>query len=781
CATLHTAVPFADRSRLVSYATETIAPAEVTARCQRHFYVDNCLDSFEFLEDAARVTRNLKEALMEEGFILTKWSSSKTELLEHFPETDRSDGIVNLRLSDISLENVLGLLWDQRSDSFRFASDVDSRIVKTKRQMLSAVASLYDPLGFLAPVIVTAKLLMRETTCLNTDWDEDLDKKLSQQFQDWSSKISSIRSLLIPRWLSLSSEVAKIELHSFSDASETAFGAVVYLRTISTSATVNVSFLMAKTRIAPRRPLTIPRLELQAAVMAVRLVDTMKQEMGLPVDRAVYWTASTTVLYWLHVPARMRSFVVHRVAEILEFSEANNWRYVPANLNPADDASRGLPANKLHDGHRYGTQRQESTWPKNIVASHSEEAVLETLGPTRWVGAMSAAETNCVLHLIDVTSSYKRILRIMAYVCRFACRRKGSSETLDADEIQMAQRLCIRIVQNIFMGNEIADMRKGRKVNESSKLIGLDPFLDEQNLMRVGGRIRRADVDFSTKHPVVLPGKSSLAHRIVWQRHLDLMHAGTERVLADLRAEFWITGGRRLVRRVLGKCLHCRKLSAVPKQIMMSDLPSERLDFHAPAFTNVGIDFFGPFEVIVKRSREKRYGCIFTCLVSRAVHLELTPSLNLNSVSQAVKRFISLRGRPRIIMSDNGSSFVKAAKCLRREWSEVDIEGLSASLADLRIKWKFSPPHGPHFGGAWERLIGVAKRALCATLHGNNCTDEVLTTIFAEVEALLNGRPLCYIGEDPSNPEPLTPFMLLTGRTNIYGPIRRRELRARSK
>ncbi|KFD61198.1 hypothetical protein M514_26631 [Trichuris suis] len=687
-------------------AIETFALAEVTARCERQFYVGNYLDSFEFLEGAARVTRNFKEALMEGGFILTKWSSSKTELLEHFPETDRSDGIVNLRLSDRPLENVLGLLWDQRSDSFRFASGIDSRIVKTKRQMLSAVASLYDPLGFLAPVIVTAKLLMRETTCLNTDWDEDLDKKLSQQFQDWSSKISSIRSLLIPRWLSLSSEVAKIELHSFSDASETAFGAVVYLRTISTSGTVNVSFLMAKTRIAPRRPLTIPRLELQAAVMAVRLVDTIKQEMGVPVDRTVYWTDSTTVLYGLHVPARMHSFVVHRVAEILEFSEANNWRYVPGNLNPADDASRGLPANKLHDGHGWFLGppflvEQESTWLKNIVASHSEEAVLETLGPTRWVGAMSAAETNCVLHLIDVTSSYKRILRIMAYVCRFAYRRKGGSETLDADEIQMAQRLCIRIVQDIFMGNEIADMRKGRKVNESSKLIGLDPFLDEQNLIRVGGRNRRADVDFSTKHPVVLPGKSSLAHRIVWQRHLDLMHAGTERVLADLRAQFWITGGRRLVRRVLGKCLHYRKLTAVPKQIMMSDLPSERLNFHAPAFTNVGIDFFGPFEVIVKCSREKRNDCIFTCLVSRAVHLELTSSLNLNSVIQAVKRFISRRGRPRIIMSDNGSNFVKAAKCLRREWSEVDIEGLNASLADLRIKWKFSPPHGSHFGGAW--------------------------------------------------------------------------------
>uniref|UniRef100_A0A5S6QAT3 Integrase catalytic domain-containing protein n=1 Tax=Trichuris muris TaxID=70415 RepID=A0A5S6QAT3_TRIMR len=175
------------------------------------------------------------------------------------------------------------------------------------------------------------------------------------------------------------------------------------------------------------------------------------------------------------------------------------------------------------------------------------------------------------------------------------------------------------------------------------------------------------------------------------------------------------------------------------------------------------MEFFGPFEVTVKRSKEKRYGCIFTCMVSRAVHLELTPSLNPNSVIQAVKRLISRRGRPKIIVSDNGSSFVKAAKCLSKEWAEVDIEGLTASLSNLRIKWKFSPPHGPHFGGAWERLIGMAKKALIATLRGNSCTDEVLATIFAEVEALLNGRPLCYIGDDYSNPEPLAPFVLLTG------------------
>uniref|UniRef100_A0A5S6Q5V3 Integrase catalytic domain-containing protein n=1 Tax=Trichuris muris TaxID=70415 RepID=A0A5S6Q5V3_TRIMR len=249
-----------------------------------------------------------------------------------------------------------------------------------------------------------------------------------------------------------------------------------------------------------------------------------------------------------------------------------------------------------------------------------------------------------------------------------------------------------------------------------------------------------------------------------------MMHAGGEWVLSDLRSKYWITGGRRSIRRILRKCLYCRRATASPKQMLMADLPKERLDFQAPAFTNVGMDFFGPFEVSVKRSREKRYGLIFSCMVSRAVHLELTTSLSLSSVIQAIKRFVSRRGRPKVIFSDNGPSFVKTAKCLDRN-SDLKSDELSTSLADIRIQWKFSPPHGPHFGGAWERLIGVAKRALRATLRGNCCTDETLATVFAEVEALLNGRPLCYVGDDPSRPEPLTPFMLLTGRVSVNVPM----------
>lgn len=163
----------------------------------------------------------------------------------------------------------------------------------------------------------------------------------------------------------------------------------------------------------------------------------------MPIDNTVYWTDSTTVLYWLLTPARMRSFVVHRVAEILEYSEAKDWRHVPGNLNPADDASRGLPTNKLHKDHRWFRGppflfNQESNWPKS--SPFTEEAQVEMLGPARWIGTVSTKEDNPLLKLMNVTSNYRKILRIVAYVNRFVYRRKRLRKALNAHEIRIAQQ-----------------------------------------------------------------------------------------------------------------------------------------------------------------------------------------------------------------------------------------------------------------------------------------------------------------------------------------------------
>uniref|UniRef100_A0A5S6QXK4 Integrase catalytic domain-containing protein n=1 Tax=Trichuris muris TaxID=70415 RepID=A0A5S6QXK4_TRIMR len=200
----------------------------------------------------------------------------------------------------------------------------------------------------------------------------------------------------------------------------------------------------------------------------------------------------------------------------------------------------------------------------------------------------------------------------------------------------------------------------------------------------------------------------------------------------------------------------------------MGDLPSCRVDLTLPAFTNTGVDLFGPIEVNVLRSKVKRYGCLFTCMSSRACHLEVAYSLDVNSFINCLRRFIARRGCPLRIFSDNGKNLVAAERLLRQ--IVVPDERVDRFLTGQNIDWKFTPPYCPHYGGSWERLIGVTKRALVATLQGNAGSDEVLATVLAEVEALLNGRPLTYLSSDPECFEPFTPFHILIGRQNSNVP-----------
>ncbi|KFD48888.1 hypothetical protein M514_10251 [Trichuris suis] len=509
---------------------------------------------------------------------------------------------------------------------------------------------------------------------------------------------------------------------------------------------------MSKSCVAPRRVLTIPRLGLQAAVLAVRLSHTAADVMSIDSSGTTYWTDSMSVLKWLKIDSRkLKPFVAHRLSEILANSEVSQWRHVPGKWNPADDVSRGVPATLLaRRSHRWWCgpqflQMPEDSWPTASL-SVDEDSVKQELAEHRLnVNALGISSSNAVLRLFDVHSDFSKIMRIVAYLRRFMVReeRPYPSMIVTASEIQRATSWCIHLLQMESFAKELDDVSGGRALNIRSPLAALDPFIDKDGILRVGGRLKFANRKVDAKHPIILPGASSFVRRLVWPRHLQLMHSRTERVLAELRAQFWILGGRRSVRRVIDRCLYCRRMNATPLQPIMAPFPKERLRCSAPAFVNVGIDCFGPSQVIVKRSLVKRYGCMFSCLVSRVSHLEVLHSMDAHSFMMALRRFIARRGLPAVIFSDNGRNFVAAEKIIREIFER---DQLKRYLADQDIEWKFTPPHGPHFGGVWERLTAVAKRALTAVLNGNTVTDELLPTAFAEVESLLNGRPLGYVG-----------------------------------
>jgi hypothetical protein len=202
----------------------------------------------------------------------------------------------------------------------------------------------------------------------------------------------------------------------------------------------------------------------------------------------------------------------------------------------------------------------------------------------------------------------------------------------------------------------------------------------------------------------------------------------------------------------------------------MASLPKERLQAFLPAFTNVGLDFFGPLYVVIGRKTDKRYGLIITCLATRAVHLEVVWSLTSDAFINALRRFIGVRGKPASIFSDNGTNLVAGEKELREGIDKLNSEKVTTHAAELNIKWNFSPPSGPHFGGVWERMVQSSKRALRAVLQDQSVTDEILQTVFSEVMSLLNGRPLTNVHMDPREPEALTPNHFILGRHEPHIP-----------
>lgn len=365
------------------------------------------------------------------------------------------------------------------------------------------------------------------------------------------------------------------------------------------------------------------------------------------------------------------------------------------------------------------------------------------------------------------------LLRFVDYVKSKTVLPK--SRGISIAETQTSTQKIVQLVQRQRFPDEIDSLSDGRQVKGQSKLANLSPVLIEGTI-RVGGRIRHAPILFDATHPMLLPKDHPISTAIVRHYHETLGHAGREHVLSAIRQSFWILQARSLVRQVLRKCVNCRKRNEAPMQQLMADLPEERLTPYEPPFTYTGVNLFGPFSVKRGRGSEKVYGCLFTCFTSRAIYIEDVSSLETDSFIQALRRFISNRGCPKEIWSDNGTNFVGADKEIQQSIQEWDQEELNKRLIKDEIscylcprsEWKFQPPAASHMNGVWERLIRSVRKSMKAVLGDQNALVglETLRTVFAEVVTILNSRPLTPSSDDPSDCEPLTPSHFLLQRLN---------------
>ncbi|MEM7284018.1 MAG: hypothetical protein AAF438_20615, partial [Pseudomonadota bacterium] len=651
------------------------------------------------------------------------------------------------------------------------------------------VISLYDPMGFVSPFTFKAKLMLQKLWRKEKGWDEPIDEEDKEVWDRWTEDLPKLNQVAIPRNIMPQNEQESnsFELHCFADASELGYGAVAYLRSISGNGKIKCAFVMGKSRLAPIKSLTIPRLELQAAVLAVRLGQTVKEELDIPGLKLVYWSDSTTVLHFIRNESRrFQVFVANRLAEIHENTVQDQWHYVPTENSPADYVTRGLSADQFTTPHRWlgGPEfllQSEENWPAFPNRSDVAEEALSV--ETKKEVHTTQADDTATQRLLERYSSWDKLRLSAAWLLRYkeflrgqVAKRKGDAHDcpeglkegpISGSEMKKAGLAIIRAVQEGCFESELASIADARDIPRSSDIRRLKPIVVD-GIVRVGGRLANAPISFEAKHPVILPKNHAISRLIMQYYHEILGHVGPDHVLAELRQNYWIVHARSYVRKLGHSCFKCLLRRKKSGQQQMADLPAFRVTPHEPAFSDCGVDYFGPLKVKVGRGTAKRYGCLFTCLNCRAVHIEVANSLETDSFINALRRFICRRGCPRSMKSDNGTNFVGGHRELKKSIQEMDNDGINRFLRTKNISWNFNTPAASHHGGVWERLIRSVRKVLHGVIGDALLTDETLTTWLAEVEAILNSRPLTSLSDDPDDAEPLTPNHLLL---QLQGPV----------
>ena len=338
--------------------------------------------------------------------------------------------------------------------------------------------------------------------------------------------------------------------------------------------------------------------------------------------------------------------------------------------------------------------------------------------------------------------------------------------------MEEADHVILKMCQREAFPEEVNIQSRGG-VNKSSKLRKLDPFM-QNGLLRVGGRLRQSSLSMELKHPVIVPKSSHIASLIVDHYHCKTHHSGRGITLSAIRAAgYWIIDARSKVSAHIRNCVVCKRLRGTPQGQKMADLPQDRTKEAAP-FTYSAVDAFGPFFIREKRSDVKRWGLLFTCLSSRAVHIETINTLTTDSFVNAFRRFVCRRGKVRELRCDRGTNFIGGKGVL--EQGDIDERKVQQELVKHDcdyVRFNMNVPHASHMGGIWERMIKSARNVLTAliTAHSDQLDDELLRTFMTEAECIVNCRPLIPVEGTPHDTTPpLCPNQILTLRTDVLLP-----------
>ncbi|XP_066599958.1 uncharacterized protein [Prorops nasuta] len=559
-------------------------------------------------------------------------------------------------------------------------------------------AKIFDPLGWISPIIITLKQLMQSTWLLKLSWDEEIPEPIQSKWLKCYEQLCDLQALSIPRWTGQSLTTRKRELIGFCDASELVYGAVAYERLTDENG----------------------HLSLVAAALLVKLLVHVKASLFGNCDAIRCYSDSQVALAWIaKQPVQWKTFVANRFSYVQTHLPEASCHYVPTKLNPTDLCSRGTKSRKV-----------------------ALTAQLDT--------------TKC--WFFDKFSSWSKLVRVMAYVLRFVQRTRKTGpwedSLLSASEIRDSIVAIVQVVQRTHFAAELSALNHASRIPSRSKLLSLQPVIDSQGVLRIGGRLRNAEIPEQMKHPIILPDCHTTA-TLIRQTHLDTLHGGLQLTLSTLRQKFWVMNARNLVKSCVHKCITCVRKRAKHGSQLMGSLPAARVS-RSFTFEHTGVDYAGPFLVKLHHGRNaksiKCYVAVFVCLSTRAVHLELVSRLDTEAFLAKLSRFISRRGKPAFMYSDNGLNFQGADAELKRAY-QCALEAARTQTTDSlsEIEWKFIPVATPHWGGLWESAVKSMKHHLKRSIGVFVPNFEEMTTLLTKIEACLNSRPISRLHDDPES------------------------------
>ncbi|XP_060665394.1 uncharacterized protein LOC132797656 [Drosophila nasuta] len=713
---------------------------------KNEFYVDDFISGGDSVAEVKVKLQETAAILARANFKLRKWCSSHAEVLSEIVD-DEKESYMRFSVGS-EITKTLGLAWDPSSDRLLFSlSFLEAGSKPCRWSVLATIARFYDPLGLLGPVMTKSKIFLQQLCKDKLTWDESLPLQRYTAWVEMCSSFNSISSLSFPR--AVPAAGCRVEVHGFCDASEEAYGACVYV--VSSGRTSQSRLLCSKSRVAPLKTISVPKLELCGAYLLAKLLHAVRN-MGFLDEEFFCWSDSSVVLSWIKDdPYKFNVFVANRVASIQDLTVNMKWQHVATALNPADVLSRGTTPECLAEskiwfhGPEFLAGNRDG-WPSQRCL---ESSTLEMRSKVM----IATSPYDDITLRCKYLNTFASMQRVYAFVFKFVNRIKHPG--LNVVDVNKGTWLLLRLVQLSNLWSDVKEIRSKGFVKKSSSIASLLPFIDQFGLLRVGGRLANSTLPYDARHPIILPRRHPITLALIAHHHKNNLHVGARALLAKIRLQYWPIGGLRTVSKVVRNCIECFRAKPTVLEPIMASLPKERfLNSHPPI---------------------KCYISVFICFASNAIHLELVKDLTTAAFLGALKRFVSLRGRPNQIWSDNATlsgpknELHDVKKLLLSDPHKESVHRVC--LMD-NIEWKFIPPRSPHFGGLREAAVKSAKHHLYRSVGRSILNYDELRTLVCQIAAIINSRPLLSISESPDDLDVLTPAHLLFGGppTVIFEP-----------